>query len=204
MMKRRTLLLAMLSAGFAPMAEAQAKPVSLKELSAYLNSLSNAQGSFTQINSDGSRSKGTFFLKRPGRMRFEYQGRDAPLVVAGQGKLAIFDKKSNAGPQQYPLRRTPLQIILKEKVNLNRSGMVTRHKREGQATSIVARDPEHPNLGHVKLVFSEGPVELREWVVTDESGRRTVVKLGKLDKVKRIPARLFDVKKLIKENGVIR
>ena len=88
----------------------------------------NATGDFTQINPDGSLGKGTFYLKRPGRMRFEYEGRDAALVVAGQGNLVVFDRRSNAGPQQYPLRRTPLHIILKKHVNLGKSGMVTGHK----------------------------------------------------------------------------
>ncbi len=193
-------MLAIIAVGLAPAARGQTEPLSLDEISAYLNSLTNAKGAFTQVNSDGSKSKGTFFLKRPGRMRFEYQGRDAPLVVAGQGQLAVFDKKSNAGPQLYPLRRTPLHIILKEKVNLNRSGMVTGHKGEGKATSITAQDPEHPNLGNVKLVFSNNPIELRQWVVTDESGHRTTVNLGKLDKSSRVPGRHFDIRKLVKEN----
>ncbi len=203
-MNRRTLLSVLLATGLAPAAIAQTKPLSLEEISGYLNSLLDAKGAFTQINPDGSLSKGTFYLKRPGRMRFEYAGRDAPLVVAGQGQLAIFDKKSNAGPQQYPLRRTPLHIILQEKVNLNRSGMVTGHSHDGTATIITAQDPEHPNLGNVKLVFTDSPTELRQWIVTDESGRQTTVILGKLDRAGRIPARLFDIKQLVKNNDVQR
>jgi len=203
-MKRRTLLAGSLALGFARPAFAQAKKLSLAEISAYLNNLTNAQGPFTQTNSNGSQIKGRFFLKRPGRMRFEYEGKDSALVVAGQGKLAIFDRKSNSGPQQYPLRRTPLHIILKTNVNLGASGMVTGHSFDGTATSITAQDPEHPNYGNVKLVFTDGPTELRQWIVTDQSGQKTTVVLGKLDNTTRIASRLFDIAKLMESNGELR
>lgn len=177
--------------------------MSLKEISRYLNSLKNAEGAFTQANPDGTLSRGKFFLKRPGRMRFEYEPPNAALVVAGQGTLAIFDTKSNTGPQQYPLIRTPLHIILKDRVNLSASGMVVAHKHNGVSTSITAQDPKNPNYGNVKLVFTDKPTELRQWVVTDESGQKTTVVLGKLATDKRIKGSLFDIKKLI-EKGVPR
>ncbi|MDR6263179.1 MULTISPECIES: outer membrane lipoprotein carrier protein LolA [Rhodobacterales] len=203
-MKRRTLLGALAALSIASPVMAQTKPLSLDQLSSYLNSLTNAEGAFTQVNPDGTLSKGTFYLKRPGRMRFEYEPPNDALVVAGQGTLAIFDKKSNAGPQQYPLHRTPLHIILKDTVNLNTSGMVVAHEHDGTATTITAQDPEHPTYGNVKLVFTDNPTELRQWIVTDESGQKTTVVLGKLVKDKRLQARLFDVAKIIKEGDIKR
>lgn len=176
-----------------------ASKLSLNEISKYLNELQNAQGAFTQVNPDGTLSKGKFYLKRPGRMRFEYEAPNDALVIAGQSRLAIFDKRSNAGPQQYPLHKTPLHIILKKKVNLNASGMVTAHNHDGTATSITAQDPEHPNFGNVQLVFTDTPTELRQWIVTDESGQKTTVILGKLDKTTRVPGRLFDIDRIVKE-----
>jgi len=203
-MNKRIFLAGLLALSFAPVSHAQEAKLSLAEISVYLNTLVSAKGSFTQINTDGSLGKGTFYLRRPGRMRFEYEGRDSALVVAGQGTLAIFDKKSNAGPQQYPLKRTPLHIILQENVNLGQSGMVTAHEFDGTVTSITAQDPEHPNAGNVKLVFSDNPTELRQWIVTDEAGSKTTVILGKLDREARVPARLFDITALINNNGETR
>lgn len=203
-MNKRTFLAGFAALCFAPAAQAQAKQLSLPEISKYLNSLVNAKGAFTQINADGSLGKGMFYLKRPGRMRFEYEGRDSALVVAGQGNLAIFDRKSNAGPQQYPLGRTPLHIILKKNVNLGQSGMVTAHSFDGVSTSVTAQDPEHPDHGNVTLVFTDSPVELRQWIVTDQSGNKTTVILGDLDTKTRMPARLFDITALIKSGDETR
>lgn len=203
-MKKRIFLAGLAALTLSSVAQAQEAKLSLAEISGYLNGLKTAKGSFTQINTDGSLGKGTFYLRRPGRMRFEYKGRDSALVVAGQGTLAIFDKKSNAGPQQYPLKRTPLHIILKENVNLGRSGMVTAHEFDGISTSITAQDPKHPEMGNVKLIFTNNPTELRQWVVTDEAGSKTTVILGELSRKADVPARLFDIAALIKNNGETR
>jgi outer membrane lipoprotein-sorting protein len=198
-MKRRLFLGALAALPLATPAFATSKPLSLNEISNYLNKLLSAKGAFTQVNPDGTLSKGTFYIKRPGRMRFEYEPPNDALVIAGQSKLAIFDNRSNAGPQQYPLYKTPLHIILKKNVNLNTSGMITAHQHDGTSTSITAQDPEHPNYGNVKLVFTDQPTELRQWIITDESGQKTTVILGKLDKKTRLPGRLFDIDRIVKE-----
>ncbi len=198
-MKRRLFLGALAALPLAAPAFAASKPLSLNEISNYLNKLLSAKGAFTQVNPDGTLSKGTFYIKRPGRMRFEYEPPNDALVIAGQSKLAIFDNRSNAGPQQYPLYKTPLHIILKKNVNLNTSGMITAHQHDGTSTSITAQDPEHPNYGNVKLVFTDQPTELRQWIITDESGQKTTVILGKLDKKTRLPGRLFDIDRIVKE-----
>ncbi len=198
-MKRRLFLGGLAALPLAAPALANAKPLSLNEISKYLNGLNSAKGAFTQVNPDGTLSKGTFYIKRPGRMRFEYAAPNDALVIAGQSRLAIFDGRSNAGPQQYPLHKTPLHIILKKNVNLNASGMVTAHQHDGTSTSITAQDPEHPNYGNVKLVFTDKPTELRQWIVTDESGQKTTVILGELNKKANIPGRLFDIDRIVKE-----
>ena len=66
---------------------ALAAPIPLAELSAWLNDLNSVRGDFTQANGDGTVSTGAFFLKRPGRARFEYAPPDDTLVIAGAGRL---------------------------------------------------------------------------------------------------------------------
>ena len=166
-------------------------PVSLGELSAYLNGLKSVRGAFTQVNGDGTTSSGQVFLKRPGRMRFEYAAPDNTLVMAGGGKVAIFDGKSNTGPEQYPLRRTPLSIILARNVNLARADMVVGHREDGDTTVVTAQNPEHPEYGNIQLVFTADPVELRQWIITDGGGGQATVILGDLERDVRLSDRLF-------------
>ena len=102
--------------------------------------------------------------------------------MAGGGQVAIFDGKSNTGPEQYPLRRTPLSLILDRNVNLARANMVVGHHEDGPSTIVTAQDPEHPEYGNIELVFTGSPVELRQWIINDSAGSRTTVVLGDLQK----------------------
>ena len=161
----------------APIA-AQAAPIPLAEISAYLNSVTTADTSFQQVNSDGSVSTGHVYIQRPGRMRFEYAKPDNTLVLASGGQVAIFDAKSNQPPEQYPLAKTPLNIILGKEIDLARSKMVANVREEGDLTIVTAQDPKHPDYGMIELGFGKNPVALKQWVVTDGTGAQTMVLLG--------------------------
>lgn len=159
---------------------ASAQQLSLGQMSQYLNQLQTAQGGFTQINQDGTLSTGQIYIKRPGRIRFEYNPPNDALVVAGGGQLAVFDPRSNVGPDRYPLNQTPLGIILEANVDLGRERMVTNTTSDGTSTTITAQDPDNPQYGNIKLVFTANPVELRQWIITDEFGTETTVILNDL------------------------
>ena len=143
-MNRRTLILSPLALMLLGTRAALAEKLPLDTLSKYLNGLTTAEADFTQVNSDGSVSTGKIFIKRPGRVRFEYAPPDKSLVLASAGQVAVFDGKSNQAPEQYPLKRTPLNLILADNVNLARAKMVVGHKSDATSTSVVAQDPEHP------------------------------------------------------------
>lgn len=178
----------------APIA-ATAQKLPLGEISSYLNKLQTATGAFTQINDDGSISTGTIYIKRPGKVRFEYNPPESALVVAGSNTVVIYDKKSNEPAQSYPLARTPLSIILARNVNLGAANMVTGHAYDGTATVVTAQDPENPQYGNIQLKFTGSPVELRQWIINDGNGSQTTVVLGELKKGGNLPNRLFDVGK---------
>lgn len=174
-------------------APAYAEKLSLNSISEYLNKLDTAKSQFTQVNDDGTIATGTIFLKRPGRARFEYNPPMDALVVAGGSQVAIFDGKSNTGPQQYPLKRTPLNLILAKNVDLQRSEMVVGHDYDGTATTVVAQDPENPDIGTIALKFTSNPTELRQWIITDGAGSKTTVILGELDTGIDMAASLFSI-----------
>lgn len=159
---------------------ASAQQLTLGQVSAYLNQLQTAQGGFTQINADGTLSTGQIYIKRPGRIRFEYNAPSNALVMAGGGQLAVFDARSNTGPERYPLNQTPLSIILQDNVDLGRERMVTNVVSDGTTTTVTAQDPDNPNYGSIQMVFTSNPIELRQWVVTDDLGSETTVILNDL------------------------
>ena len=171
-----------------------AQQLSLDSISRYLNALQSAQGEFRQVNPDGSVSTGTLYIRRPGRMRFEYDAPDNTLVLASGGTVAVFDGASNLGrPEQYPLAQTPLNLILERNVNLSRRGMVRDVRSGGSGTVVTAQDPRHPEYGSIALKFTANPVRLAEWTVTDGGGNRTRVILGPLDTGRALSPHLFSI-----------
>ncbi len=190
-MNRRLALLAPLA--FLLPFPAAAEKISLATLSDYLNSLTTVESDFTQVNSDGSISTGKIYIHRPGRVRFEYSPPDRSLVIAGGQQVAIFDAKSNQPPEQYPLKRTPLSLILGSDIDLGRAAMVVGHSDDGTSTRVTMQDPENPEYGSIELVFTDNPVELRQWIITDDLGAQTTVILGEMTKGGTLGASLFDI-----------
>ena len=180
---------------------AMAQKIPLSEISAYLNSFKTAKAEFTQINDDGSISKGRLFIRRPGRIRFEYDPPDASLVLAWQGTVAVFDSRSNQPPERFPLARTPLKLVLADKVNLSKARMVVGYGSDGKTTTVVAQDPDHPDYGNIRLVFTADPVQLRQWIVTDGAGQKTTVVLGALQTGVSIGLSRFNIEKEMAARG---
>ncbi|SFM92021.1 Outer membrane lipoprotein-sorting protein [Thioclava dalianensis] len=186
----RILLAAVFTLAFA--LPAMAEKISLNAISSYLNGLQTASADFTQVNSDGSISTGKFFLKRPGRARFQYDS-NKTLVLASANRVAIFDPKSNQPPEQYPLVKTPLNLILARNIDLGRNNMVTGYTSDGAKTIVTAQDPEHPEYGNIQLVFTANPTELRQWVITDQNGQKTTTILNNLTKGGDFSQQLFSI-----------
>lgn len=194
-MKRRTFITGLTALSAAPMALAQSGGISLDRVSAYFNAFETARARFTQFNGDGTRSTGTLFMRRPGRARFEYDPPEETLVLAGGGQIAIFDGKSNLDrPEQYPLRRTPLYLILERNVDLDERDMVIGQRFDGTVTTIIAQDPENPQYGFLEMMFTDNPVALRQWVVVDGSGARTTIVLDDLVIGEELSSTMFSIR----------
>ncbi|MDA5092879.1 outer membrane lipoprotein carrier protein LolA [Aliiroseovarius sp. KMU-50] len=172
---------------------ALAEKLSLGDISAYLNGLKTAEAEFTQLNDDGTISTGTIYIKRPGRARFEYNPPMDALVVVGSSQVAVFDGKSNSGPSQYPLKQTPLSVVLAKNVNLGRAKMVTGHGFDGTSTVVTAQDPDNPEYGSIKLMFTANPTQLRQWVITDNAGSEVTMILGELKTGGTLGSSLFSI-----------
>ena len=190
-MGRKTLLTVFIIALFG--APVRAEKISLSNLSSYLESIKKVSGSFTQINSDKTVSTGRIFLFRPGRMRMEYKTPDNSLVIVGGSQIAVFDSKSNTHPRIFPLRKTPLKILLEKKINLKTSDIIIRHEEVENSTVVVLQDPKLSSYGSLKLVFTDHPVTLRQWVITNEMSDQTVLKFKDFINQPNMSSNKFDI-----------
>ena len=172
---------------------ASGQTLSLDELSSYLNAMTTAESTFIQINDDGSQSTGRIYIKRPGRIRFEYDPPDLALVIIGGGQVAVFDPKAREDPMRFPLINTPLSLVLEKTVDLARRDMVVTHKSKGPITFIVLQDPDRPEYGSIQLMFLDNPIRLHQWIVNDNSGSQTQIVLNDWVQGQELPNILFNI-----------
>lgn len=187
----RALLLALAALSTVP---AQAGQLSVAQINAYLNKMRSATAQFVQANPDQTLAQGVLYLKKPGQIRYEYTVPDDSLVISDGRQIGIFDKRSNAGAQRYALKETPLDLLLRDNLNLAATGAVRGLWSDGVQTRIVAGDPANPKAGTLAMVFTDNPIELRQWIVTDNRGRKTTVILSDLKVTNAIPSRLFNIR----------
>jgi len=179
-----------------PLTDAQKQE--LKRVSAYLNGMKQVQGRFVQIAADGRSAQGSFYLKKPGKMRFEYDKPNPNLIVADGSTVAV----SNASlktTDRYPLINSPLKLLLSDNIDLTRDPRIIAVKTEPGSLSFTARETSGPAQGSITLLLADSGgagLELRQWEVLDAQGTRTRVVLNDLHQVADIPARLFVIQEL--------
>ena len=149
----------------------------LARISAYLNSISTLEGEFVQVDPDGVLSEGQFYIHRPGRIRFEYRQPNPALVIADGFWVGVVDKRYDQ-VNRYPLNETPLNLILKDDIDLANEGAVKRIERSDGQMRIIAQDPQRSDNGSITMVFADNPLELRQWIVDDTQGHATTVALS--------------------------
>lgn len=169
-------LCALIFASGAGLAQSAEDMRDLARISNYLNATETLRGEFVQVDPDSVVAEGDFSMRRPGRIRFEYDPPNTALVIADGFWVAVIDR-ADGGVDRYPLDDTPLSLLLKEDVDLRREGWVRRIERSGGQLAVTARDPDAPDQGDITLIFAENPLELRQWVVRDAQGRTTTVAL---------------------------
>ena len=171
----------------------RADPYSLENLSDYLTNLKSLKANFVQVNADGSESSGIILMKRPGRMRFEYDKPDKTLVIVSAGALAIFDPKGDQEPMTYPVRNNPISLLLKSEIDLVNSGMVSNYAQKLDEAVLIIKDPTKPERGSVELLFSGVQPELKKFIIKNENGTSTSIALEDTEYPKNINDTLFSI-----------
>lgn len=195
---RRSLTLALAAAPLASPAFAQA-PLSAADQAlvdravAYLEGLTEAKARFVQTDARGRATTGQLFMKRPGKARFAYDPPSGLLVVSDGGVVSVQDKRLKTF-DQYPLGATPLSLFLAKTIRLDKGVAVTRVSRMADGFSITARDGKKETAGQITLTFTDTPLALAGWTVTDAQNRPTRVQLQGLERAAGLDRSLFVLK----------
>lgn len=142
----------------------------------YLNGITTLESRFVQITARGNATRGKFYLKRPGRMRFEYD-EPTPYLLVSDGTWFIYVDKELEQVTYLPLGKTPANLLLRENFSFTDGLVLIGLERAGGRIQAVVVDAEAPDAGEVTLTFNANPLTLRSWTVRDPQGQRIQVTL---------------------------
>ena len=164
----------------------------VKQVTAYFNDFQTLRGNFVQTDPD-KRQRGKFYVKKPGKLRFEYNPPSKQLIVSDGQQVAIQDLDIKTD-DRISLDQTPFRILLKKDVDLMRDARIFDVQESEDLFVLTLQDKSPDAPGRIKLFMSRAPkIELKEWVTTDQQGKDTRVEVSNIDKSGDIDAGLFKI-----------
>ena len=146
-------------------------------------------GSFIQFAPDGTQSGGKFFIKRPGRIRFDYDS-PSPILVKSDGRTVGVHNKALETWDYYPLRATPLGFLLSDEIEVEEDS-VESVSIDDDLITIVLENKVLLSESRLTLLFDRVTNELKQWTIKDGQGRETTVIIYDTVKGIDLGARLF-------------
>ena len=164
-----------------PSSTAVAQANGLAAVSAHLKSVTTMTANFSQTDRAGKTVTGTLSLKRPGKVRFQYQ-KGVPILIVGDGKALTFIDYSVRQVQRWPIGSTPLGVLLNPNKDLTGIAKILPAANPN-ITLVEARDRKHPEYGVLTLAFTKNDsapagLMLEGWVSIDSQNNRTTVRLS--------------------------
>jgi len=163
------------------------------KVSNYLSSLQTLVGNFVQVGPDGTRTKGDFYIQKPGKVRFEYDPPTPIDIIADGSSLAVRDR--NLATQDiYPLSQTPLRFLLSDRIDLLKDTNVVNVTSDDLFVTITIEE-KRVLIGTSRLILMVGAKDgqLKQWTVTDPQGYDTTVAVYNLDSSKKIDPGMFKI-----------
>ena len=163
-----------------PAAPAMAQTSQLDQAVAALRGISTMTANFTQTDSKGQSLSGVLTLKRPGKIRFEYEKGANMLVVSNGKSLYLIDYEVNQ-VQRWPIGNSPLGALLDPSRDVKKYGKLIPSGSDNVVT-VEVKDTKHPEYGVITLIFvrnagAPGGLQLTNWVALDAQNGRTTVRL---------------------------
>ncbi|MFZ2101853.1 MAG: outer membrane lipoprotein carrier protein LolA [Oricola sp.] len=174
-----------------PAAPALAASDAAQRIADHFASVKTMTGEFVQFGPSGEQTGGKFYIERPGKMLFLYEAPSPIRVVADGSTLVVNNKKLNTW-DTYPLAKTPLKVLLGERIDLS-GNRVRRVDEADDLTTIVIGDKQLFGDGQITMMFDPKNYDLRQWTIRDAQGKDTTVMVFNVQQGVKFGAKTFDI-----------
>jgi len=159
----------------------------------YLSTMQLLSGKFVQVGPDGRRTQGTFYISKPGKVRFEYDD-PSPIELIADGQSVVVRDRNLATQDVYPLSQTPLRFLLADHVDLTKdTSLVAVYADDVFITVVVEEKNGVVGTSRLMIMFNAKDMQLKQWTVTDPQGYDTTVAVYNLDTSKRPNPDMFKI-----------
>ena len=173
----------------------------IAKISKHFSSVPSMMGEFIQFGPNGEQTGGKFYLKRPGRIRFDYT-KPSPITVKADGKTVGIHNKKLKTWDFFPLKKTPLRLLLANKINVNDKS-IKSVKQEPDLTTVILGNKSVFGNSKITLMFDPKSYELRQWTITDNQGKDTSVMIFNVKRNVKLSQKLFrmDQRAILRQNS---
>jgi outer membrane lipoprotein-sorting protein len=170
-------LLSAIALLFAVALPAQAQgQVGVPEIEKYFNAIRTLKARFVQSNPNGSIIQGTLYVRRPGRMRFEYDPPSQLKIVADGFQVTMWDPTTKDFGQ-WPIGWTAASFLVKDPFSLSGDLRVEKLERVNGLIEATMSQTKRPKDGKAIVRFAENPLTLRGWTIIDDRGKQVSIAL---------------------------
>ena len=163
------------------------------KVSSYLSSVQNLIGNFVQVGPDGTKTKGQFFIQKPGKVRFEYESPN-PIAIVADGSMVAVRDRSLSTQDLYPLSQTPLRYLLSDRIDLMKDTNVVSVTADDVYVSVTIEERQLlTGTSRLMLMVGAKDGQLKQWTVTDPQGYDTTVAVYNLDTSRKIDPGMFKI-----------
>lgn len=170
---------------------AAADPSAAQKIADHFSSVKTMMGEFVQFGPRGEQTGGKFFIQRPGKLRFNYD-KPSPMRVIADGKNVVIGNVKLKTWDLYPLSKTPLSLLLSEKIDLGNK-LVRDVKQEADLTTIVLGDKTIFGDSTITLMFDPKTFDLRQWTITDVQAKDTSVMIFNVQNGVQLDPSVFEI-----------
>ena len=161
----------------------------INAISAHNSTIGTMTGKFLQVDTQGQRIEGTFYLQRPGKIRFRYAPPSHQEILSiGQG-FYVIDREEKT-QYAYPQDKVPLRQFLEDKIDLLNAGLVAINQ-SANYVELTLQDDTPIGTVKVALVFDKQSQDLVQWVLTNPDGTDLTFSIYDVQKGVDIPKSYF-------------
>lgn len=153
--------------------------IGVPQIEQYFNSIRSLKARFVQSNPNGSVVQGNLYVRRPGRMRFEYDPPSQLKIVADGMQVTMWDNATRDFGQ-WPIGWTAASFLVKDPLSLSGDLTVEKLERVNGLLEATMSQTRRPQEGKVIVRLAENPLLLRGWTIVDNRGNRVTVSLSEM------------------------